>query len=448
MKQQIFMRLALAATLVVLGMTPSLAQGSQYYEDLGVIKTNTTSPATAPWFVDTVDSNSPYNLGQHVSVALHPVSGAPYISYYDASHESLQMAKYVGSGGNCGPHNDWSCETVDHTGNVGQYSSIAIDPTDNLPIISYYDATNRSLKLAIRTVFSWQIKTIYEPLLGSAGLYSSLKLGSVDKIRIAYYFSNFSGVDSLRYAKYVGSGGNCGGGDYQCDIVDSGDRVGKYASLALDSSDQPRIAYYDEGNGALMYANYNGSWLKRRIVPAYYSSGQYASLYVDQNNGDLPHIAHYDSDNGTLEYAVYVGGTEGNCGMSSNLHLEWQCDDIDNVGTSTNPKGVSITVDGSGYPIIAYQSGASVLKVARPAAAMGLLIGNCGPANPFFTWQCETINIGVTVGQGDYVSLAVNSAGLATIAFYGNITATDGDLKVAYQRLQAFLPLALKNKNW
>ena len=92
MKQQIFMRLALAATLVVLGMTPSLAQGSQYYEDLGVIKTNTTSPATAPWFVDTVDSNSPYNLGQHVSVALHPVSGAPYISYYDASHESLQMA--------------------------------------------------------------------------------------------------------------------------------------------------------------------------------------------------------------------------------------------------------------------------------------------------------------------------------------------------------------------
>ena len=71
------------------------------------------------------------DAGQHVSLALDHAQGKPYISYYDANYESLRMAKYVGSGGNCGTNNDWMCEVVDDVGNVGQYSSIAIDPVDN-----------------------------------------------------------------------------------------------------------------------------------------------------------------------------------------------------------------------------------------------------------------------------------------------------------------------------
>jgi hypothetical protein len=138
----------------------------------------------------------------------------------------------------------------------------------------------------------WVLSATDDPLLGSAGLYASLELDSTGKTRIAYYFSNLLGADSLWYVKYVGGGvGNCGGNDYQCDPIDSGEQVGKYASLALDSSDQPRIAYYDGGNDALMYAYQNdGSWTIREILPT--NSGQYASLYVDTDNGDLPHIAH------------------------------------------------------------------------------------------------------------------------------------------------------------
>jgi len=443
MKQQICIGLVVFATLVVLGMTPGLAQSSQNNEDWVVISANTTSPASAPWFVNTVDT--PNNVGQYVSLALDPVSGTPYVSYYDATYNDLRMAKYLGSGGNCGPNNDWSCETVDSAGDVGKYSSIAVDPTDNYPIIAYYDATNGALKLAIGSGVGWIYKTIHDPLLGTAGLYASLKLDSTGKTRIAYYFSNLMGADSLWYVKYVGGGaGNCGGNDYQCDPIDSGDQVGKYASLALDSSDRPRIAYYDGGNDALRYAyEYGGSWTIREILPT--NSGQYASLYVDVDNGDLPHIAHYDSSNGKLGYAVYVG-SGGNCGFNSSAtKFEWQCDEIESVGAGTHPKGVSLAADGAGYPIIAYQSGGSVLKVARPAAAQGLLVGNCGPQSLFYTWQCEAIRFGIGVGLGDFVSLDVNSAGLSTIAYYGNIAASDGDLKVAYQRLQVFLPLALKN---
>jgi len=454
MKKQLWFGLVLAAALVVMVITPGLTQGSQTHEDWTVSGANTTSPASAPWFIDTVDSS--YDVGQYVSVALDPENGTSYISYYDATYKDLRMAKYVGSGGNCGPDNAWSCETVDSVGDVGKYSSIAVDPTDNYPIIAYFDTANGgALKLAIGSGVGWIFKTIQDPMFGSAGSYASLKLDSTGKTRIAYYFSNLLGVDSLWYVEYVGGGtGSCTDNNYQCDIVDSGDKVGKYASLALDSADRPRIAYYDGGNDALMYAYYNGSWTIREILPI--NSGQYASLYVDVDNGDISHIAHYDSVNGQLGYAVYVG-SGGNCGFNSSATVfEWQCDEIESVGTGTHPMGVSLAVDGAGYPLIAYQNategplGMGTLKVARPVAALNQLVGNCGPEpSLFYTWQCDTLlplgpYYDIHYRPADYVGIDLNSAGLATIAYYGNDTDDGGVLQVTYQRLQVFLPLALR----
>ena len=442
MKKQICIGLVLFAIFIFMGISPYQAQGLNNHKDYLALPASTSSPASAPWFRETVYSY--LDVGQHVSLALDPADDRPYISFYDANYEGLRMAKYVGSGGNCGSNNNWECELVDQDGNVGQYSSIAI-AADGLPIIAYYDTTNGgALKLAVRTVFDWDIKTIHDPLFGSAGQYASLAVSSNVRTGIAYYYSNILGDDSLWYAEYVGGGmGNCIDSDYDCEQVNSGDRVGKYTSLALDSTDRPHIAYYDGGNDALKYATYDGSWFYRWISTSQDPAGQFASLAIDINNGDLPHIAYYDSVNGTLEYAVFVGDN-GNCGTGSTNLLEWQCDEIDSMGTATHPRGISLALDGAGYPIIAYQTGGSVLKIARPALALGQLIGNCGPADPFYTWQCDVISIGFGIGQGDYLSLAVNSAGLSTIAYYGNSTEFDGDLGIAYQRLQVFLPLILK----
>jgi hypothetical protein len=65
--------------------------------------------------------------------------GKPHISYYDYTSVNLKYARWTGSA--------WSVETVDSTGDVGDYTSLALDSEDR-PHISYYDYTNKNLKYA------------------------------------------------------------------------------------------------------------------------------------------------------------------------------------------------------------------------------------------------------------------------------------------------------------
>ena len=421
--------------LLLLAAGTGLARGSQSTGPSEAVGGNASPGAAAPWFIETVDSDSDLGVGSHVSVAIDP-AGTTYISYYDATNKDLKMAKHVGSGGNCGPDNDWSCETVDDSSNdVGKYSSIAIDPTTNLPVIAYWNKTPDYLRLATAQNNGWDIVTID----GGPGRYASLKIDSTGAAHIAYH--RYGVLYKLNYARHVSGGaGNCGGNDYQCDTIDADvGIVGQYPSLALSGADQPRIAYYG-GNNALMYAYQSGgSWTIREILPT--TLGRHFSLAVDVNNGDLPHIAHYDGASGKLGYAVYVE-TGGNCGVLD----AWQCDEIDSMGTGSHTRDVSLAVDRAGLPIIAYHKyiignpfSIVTFNLARPAEALRLQSGNCGPQD---SWQCERIRD--SGHSGDYSAIAVHPSGLATIAYYN--TEYFGMLRVAYQRFRVSLPVVMKNQ--
>lgn len=459
MKRRNGLRLMLSVMLLFLSVLPAGSVSAQKLQALGASDAegmNADPLASAPWF--NIEVDTPGDTGQHTSVAINQVTDTTYVSYYDYTNKTLRLAMNKGFGvGNCGPNNTWLCQTVDNTYGVGLYSSIAINPVSGEIGIAYYNATNGKLQFAhaeICPTCTWSIEIIEEPILfptDKIGQYASLEYHSNGTPYIAYYFENTGNVDALKIATYLGSGGNCGVGSvvnkWQCDTIQSGEGVGQYASLAMDSSDRPRIAYYDGVNNSLMYAYHNGvSWTLREILPT--NSGKYASLYVDVDHGNLPHIAHYDSSNGKLGYAVYKG-SGGNCGFnSSSTQFEWQCDEIESVGTDTHPKGVSLAVDRDGYAIIAYQSADGSLKVARPLSALGLPSGsgNCGPGS---TWYCEIVdpdNPFFPYHHGNYVSIALHPSGLATIAYYGFITPLDGNLKVSNQELfRVFLPLILKN---
>ena len=305
-----------------------------------------------------------------------------WISYYDGSTHDLKRATFVGSGGDCGTDSRWRCETVTSAGVVGQYSSIQTSQ------IAYFDATSSAVKLASKGA-DWQFETIDLTQNG----HTSLKVGFVT--HIAYHYVQAGFIDGLKHAWWVGGGtGNCGAGDWRCEFVDSGTGVGQYPSLYLDYDRDPHIAYHHGATTGLRYAAKEGdTWTIREILPA--NSGHHTSLAVDRAQGDRPHIAHYNPSTGKLGYAVLVY-SDGNCGLnSSSSEFEWQCDEIDDMGTDPHTRDVALALDGLGSPVIAYHKyivtqflTIATLNVARPAGAVGLASGNCGPGN---NWYCQQI---------------------------------------------------------
>lgn len=80
------------------------------------------------------------NLGQYNSLALDPVSGRLHAAYYDEGNGDLRYARKD-------PGGLWVQHVIDTEGDVGKYTSIAVD-TSRLVHISYYDVTHDSLKRA------------------------------------------------------------------------------------------------------------------------------------------------------------------------------------------------------------------------------------------------------------------------------------------------------------
>jgi hypothetical protein len=67
-----------------------------------------------------VDNSTSTDVGSYCSIAIDPDDNYPAVAYYDnySSNRNLMYAKWDGS--------DWDDKTtVDSTGNVGQYASLA-----------------------------------------------------------------------------------------------------------------------------------------------------------------------------------------------------------------------------------------------------------------------------------------------------------------------------------
>ncbi len=439
----------------------------------GPVQANSPPPgiqASARWFTDRVDYAG--DVGDYAAIAFDPGTGTPWISYYDATNTALKVAHYVGSGGNCGPNNDWYCEIVDNSGNVGMYSSIDVHPTDPGPLntrrigVAYYDADNSALKFAEYSCLpscQWTIVTVQDS--GSVGApsygqYASLKYTADGKPQIAFYMESSMFDDELNYAYRVSSGGNCGvgsaAGKWHCETVDSGNKMGQYTSIGeSDFTGVAHIGYYNGGAGDLKYAYYMGFGGNCGTGNAWYcvtvdgtdgsNVGRVVSFHAPANVTDTLQFAYYDATNGRLKYARNVSG--GNCGPGNSF----QCDDIEYIGTGLTQAGISLALDSYNHPLIAYMSAhvptGRDLKVAQPASVLGLPYGNCGPTPDLFdTWQCTTVDDSGYMLNATYASIAFDpESDLAMIAYSALTTLGATDLMIAEQRLAVYLPLVLKN---
>ena len=189
--------------------------------------------------VETVDSESKVEMDEssHTSIALDS-QGYPHISYHNGTNDDLRYAYKDASG--------WHIETVDSAGDVGYYTSIALD-SQGFPHISYYDETNGDLKYAykyfnpLRQRFEWHIETVDSE--GDVGKFTSIALDSQGYPHISYY-DRTNG--DLKYAYKDASG-------WHIETVDSEGRVGAFTSIALDSQGYPHISYFGATNLDLKY---------------------------------------------------------------------------------------------------------------------------------------------------------------------------------------------------
>jgi hypothetical protein len=283
--------------------------------------------------------------------------------------------------------------------------------------------------------------------------YTSFKFFSNGTPAIAYYISNSLGNDSLMYAYFVGSGGNCGeegyAGKWQCDTIQSGSGMGQYASLDISWDDQAYIAYYFESSGNLKLAYYAGigncgpsnQWQCNTLDGTDGTDvGMYASLKAPQSAGGVIRIVYYDKTNGHLKFY--------NSGFGTPMV-------VDDMGASLSPRGISMDIDPDGLAVIAYQQIESdfsppALRISRPYLAYDDgNFGNCGDVPPgylFQYWRCNTLDNGSQyTDEADYVALSVDSNGLVSIAYTEEDNySLSTSLKFIYQITQTFLPFLTK----
>ncbi len=409
------------------------------------------------WVIETVDSWA--DVGITNSLALDSLDN-PHISYiYHGDSGSYQL-KYIRWNGSA-----WQKQTVQQ--GLAEYISLALDSNDS-PHISFLDTYNNWMRYAHLDT-TWQ----FELLEVGDGMGTSLVLDSSDTPHIVYIngyphynlvymrlsspwhwesLDFYGATPSLALDSYdnphIACSGHSGpkyarwdGSAWQVENVDSDGPSGADTSLALDSSGNPRISYFDSTNRYIKYAWWDGSDWQIETVGEPENVGWFTSLALDSSGN--PHISYYDAPNGDLKYAYWDGS-------------DWQVEAIDFVGTYTFWwRHSSLALDSSDNPHISYYdntnedlkyaywdpdaSGVDDLSLAAEVADDGVLLSwSIVGDTPASVSVLRGLSQNDTLTQNGSVDLSGELAGSATswldvsveagveYAYYLEVTELDG----------------------
>lgn len=309
---------------------------------------------------------------------------------YDGDLKFAVCDRLASMNGNCNQIGDWDTLTVEAQGDVGWYLDITVDSAGS-PMISYADMTDYpdwDLKFAAcdrsgsvhgncDQVGDWTTTTV--EAAGNVGVYTSIAVDGDDNPMISYLDG---GNDDLKFAfcdRSASASGECDQpGDWNTVGVDSQGHVGYWTSIVTRDQGDPMISY--QGDGELKFAicvraaSINGNcdqtadWNTVSVETAQLVED--TSIAVNAS-GD-PMIAYgrwyYQDSDLVFTACDRSASTTGDCDEQG----DWSAETVDTLGDVGYT--ASIAVDGNSYPMISYHHlGDDDLKFA---------IGSLVPATP------------------------------------------------------------------
>ena len=341
----------------------------------------TVANAGSDWYIEVVDSEG--DVGLYTNIDFRgwddENDGGIGTAYYDKTNGDLKYAEWDGE--------SWDIETVDSEGDVGLYSSLALD-SDGNSHIAYYDKTNGDLKYAVWNGESWNIETVDSEGNVGGSISIAYDEGS-DDLAFSYYdFTN----NKLKYATLNEEG-------WDITVLDDG---GEYCSMAVSSNGRPYIAYAGEDGG---------------LEVTWYCYDVHGFLHkdVDSRTGVCGISLDIDSSN-NLYISYYVDGMV-NVANGNPITGSFTIETVDSVGEEKEPISSIIYDPGSDDLAFSYYDSPITLKYARKTITDD-------------EWEIQVVDSEGDVGY--YSSLCVIN-GCAVIAYYD---ATNGDLKRAVEVFQ------------
>lgn len=244
---------------------------------------------------------------------------------------------------------------------------------------------------------------------GASAYSASLVLSAADGPLVAYFSSGPS--HAIRYWRFGSEVETVGlAGDERRDAVS--------LSLALAPDGTPGVAYVDDRNGDLIYAERRGTEWRAETVDADGETGYFPSLAYDPQG--RPHISYFDNTNNDVKYAVR--GTGG-----------WRIETIDASG------GPGFHIP-AGFTRLALGCAPSADDCAISRPRVAYLAYRYKPydgelryaARHDWGWHIETVDS--ATAAGGFPSLALERGGQPWISYYRVSTwdFDEGELRVAH----------------